>query len=203
MLSLADKMPLEAFTFVASFVEEVFAPVPSMAVLLLTGSFAALQDRPVLALIPLAIIAASGKTIGAMIVYFFSDKIGEAMVDRFGKFFGVTKESIHSLGQRLTGTPKDYLLLTILRALPIIPSSVMSIGCGILKIRFRLFLISTMIGTIFRDAIFIYIGYSGTEVFYSLITKSASLESLIQTVILVILVALFTYLYYRRGKREV
>ena len=61
MLSYINTLPLEAFVFIASFIEEVVAPVPSAAVLLLTGSFAAIQERPLLALIPLAIIAAVGK----------------------------------------------------------------------------------------------------------------------------------------------
>jgi len=200
LISYIEVLPLEIFVFIASFIEEVIAPVPSAAVLLLTGSFAAVQDITLLGLIPLAIIAALGKTLGAIIVYYFSDKIGGAVVTRYGKFFGVTHEAITAFGQKITGSPKDYLLLITFRALPIIPSAVVSIGCGLLKIPFRLFLVTTFIGTIVRDSIFLYIGYRGTQVLSAFATHSTNIESIIQTIFLTALVASLGYFYFKRGK---
>lgn len=200
MMSLIQTLPLEAFVFIASFIEEVIAPVPSAGVLLLTGSFAAIQERPVLGLIPLAIIAAIGKTIGAILVYYFSEKIGSTVLTKFGGFFNVSHEAITDFGQKITGSTKDYLLLTLFRALPIVPSSVMSIGCGLLKIPPRLFIISTFIGTIVRDSIFLYIGYEGTQLLSAIATHSTSIESLVQTLILATIVGALGYLYYKRKK---
>ena len=202
LLSFIHTLPLEAFVFIASFIEEVIAPVPSAAVLLITGSFAAIQERPVLALIPLAIIAALGKTIGAIIVYYFTDKIGGLTITKFGKFFNVSHAEIKDFGKKITGGPRDYLLLTLFRALPILPSSVVSIGCGILKIPARLFIITTFIGTIVRDSIFIYIGYRGTEILSSFAYKTTDVESLIQTAIIGVLLLFLGYLYFKRSKKS-
>lgn len=200
MLSMIHTLPLEAFVFIASFIEEVIAPVPSAAVLLLTGSFAAIQERPLLGLIPLAIIAAVGKTIGAILVYYFSEKIGGAVLTKFGGFFNVSREAIAEFGQKINGSTRDYLLLILFRALPIVPSSVVSIGCGLLKIPPRLFIITTLIGTILRDSIFLYIGYEGTQLLSAIATHSTSLESLVQTIILATVIAALGYLYYKRKK---
>ena len=188
--------------FIASFIEEVIAPVPSSAVLLLSGSFAAVQERTLLELIPLILIAALGKTIGAIMVYHLSDKIGGAVITRFGKFFGVTHEAITDFGQKITGSPKDYLLLITFRALPVIPSSVVSIGCGLLKIPFYLFLVTTLIGTILRDSIFIYIGYRGTQVLSDFATHSTNIESIVQTIFLAALTASLAYFYFKRKQEK-
>lgn len=200
LLSLINTLPLEIFVFIASFIEEVIAPVPSAAVLLLTGSFAAIQERPLLGLIPLAIIAALGKTIGAILVYYFSEKIGGAVLTKFGGFFGVSHVAITEFGQKITGSTKDYFLLTLFRALPIVPSAVVSVGCGLLKIPFRLFVITTLLGTIVRDSIFLYIGYEGTQLLSALATHSTSIESLVQTLLLASVIAAVGYLYYKRKK---
>jgi membrane protein DedA with SNARE-associated domain len=198
LLNYIEVLPLEIFVFVASFVEEVVAPVPSSAVLLMTGSFAAVQDRTLLELIPLALIAALGKTFGAILVYYLSDTIGGAVVTRYGKFFGVTHEAITAFGQKITGSPKDYLLLIAFRALPIVPSAVVSIGCGLLKIPHKLFLVTTLIGTIIRDSIFLYIGYRGTQVLSAFATNSTNIESVVQAIFLTALVATLAYFYFKR-----
>lgn len=202
LISYIEVLPLELFVFIASFIEEVIAPVPSSAVLLMTGSFAAIQERLLLGLVPLVLIAALGKTIGAILVYYLSDKIGGAIVTRYGKFFGVTHEAITNFGRNITGSPKDYLLLITFRALPVVPSAVVSIGCGLLKIKPKLFVVTTLIGTIVRDSIFIYIGYRGTQVLSAFATHSTNIESIVQTIFLTALVATLAYFYFKRNKVE-
>lgn len=193
LLGSIDKIPLELYVAIASFVEEVVAPIPSSAVLLSTGSFAAVQNYTLLELIPLVIIAAAAKSIGALLVYSISGRVGSVMVERYGRFFGVTTASIANLKQHVTGTPRDYVLLTILRALPIIPSAVLSIGCGILQIPLRLFFVSTVIGTIVRDALIIYVGFKGTAVLYQMAGGADQIESIIQSLVLLTLIAICSY----------
>ncbi|MBY0310355.1 VTT domain-containing protein [Patescibacteria group bacterium] len=201
LTSLIEAIPLELFAFIASFIEEVIAPIPSAGVLVLTGSFAAVQGRTVLELIPLVVIAAAGKALGAIIVYFFADKISHFVFRSFGKWFKVSSEEVSELGKRITGTPRDYLILTACRALPIIPSSAMSVGCGVLKIPFRLFMITTVIGTIVRDSVFIYAGYTGADFLKRLTEHSVSIESYVQLGIVSAVILVFIYIYVRRSRK--
>lgn len=198
LLSYIHTLPLELFAFVASFIEEVIAPIPSPTVMVMTGSFAALQDRALSALILIAIIAAVGKTIGALIVYFITDKMEDLIVTRFGRFFGVTHEEIERLGTKLGHGARDYLLLTFFRALPIMPSSVVSVGCGLLKVPLRLYIISTFLGTILRDSVYLYVGFVGTTALSSFVSKSSSIESIIQLLIVGAFAVLLGYLYIKR-----
>lgn len=200
LISFANYLPLEVFSAIASFVEEIIMPIPSPAVMMITGSIAALQHRPVYSLIILALFGAIGKLFGAMIVYFFSDKIEDLLATRWGKFFGLNHSDIEKFGKRLGNGWKDYFILTILRALPIIPSSVLSVGCGILKVEYRLFLISTFIGTIVRDSIYIYAGYIGTTTATSFIRQSSSIESIIQALVGILIFTGLIFAYFRRSK---
>jgi len=202
LITLAQIIPLELFTFVASFIEEVIAPIPSAGVLIITGSLAALQDRSLVDLIPLVLIAALGKSLGAIIVYFFSDKISRYFFSHFGTFLKVSDEEIAQFGARITGTTRDYLILTACRALPIVPSSAVSVGCGVLKIPFRLFIITTVIGTIVRDSVFIYAGYTGTDFLRRLTESTVDIESYLQIGIISTIALIFGYLYLRRRSKH-
>lgn len=200
-LSLAKELPLEWFVIIASFIEEVIAPVPALAVLMTTGSLAAIQGRTVPELLPLILLATIGKSIGAIIVYFLADKVGVLMVSKFGKFFEITPADIERLGSKITDGPRDYLILTLIRAAPIIPSSVVSVGSGLLKIPFRVYMVATVLGTIFRDGFFLYVGYTGTEFLSTLATDTDNVESLLQNGFILIVLMSLMYLFYRHRKK--
>lgn len=196
-------MPLEIFAPVASLVEEIIAPIPSPAVMVVTGSLAAIQGKTVYYLIFLALLGSAGKLIGSLFVYFVSDKVEDYFSGILEKFFGVTHEDIESFGKRLNGSYRDYFVMFLMRALPIIPSSVVSIGGGILKIPLRLFIVTTFLGSIVRDFIYIYFGYSGMAILENFLKQSETVESLIQLVVLVFIFALFAWLYLKRKKKSV
>lgn len=200
LLSYIHSLPLELFAFIASFVEEVIAPIPSPSVMMLTGSFASMNGYVLPGLIALTLIAACGKTLGAIVVYFVSNRAEDFIMRKFGKFFGVTTENVTAFGQKFGNGWRDYLLLTFFRALPIVPSSLVSIGSGLIKIPFKLFIIATFFGTVIRDGVYLYVGFVGTEFLHSLITKSTSVESIVEIFGLFLFVLFFGYLYLKRRK---
>ncbi len=197
LTSLLQMLPLEVFAFVASFVEEVLAPIPSPTVMILTGSAASVQMYPVYGLIILAIIAALGKTLGAILVYTIANKGEDIVLTKYSRFFPITHEEIENFGTKLSGGVRDYVVLTLLRAFPFMPSVVISVGSGILKINMRLFVISTFIGTIVRDSIYLYFGYVGTGILGEIISKSSSLETTIEFLVIAFVIILLGYLYFR------
>lgn len=183
VLGLASAMPLPLFAVVASFLEEVIAPIPSGAVLLGIGTLASLQGYPLLSLGVLALIATAGKTAGALVVYVIADKIEDFATSRFSRFLGVTHEELEQFGARLGNGWRDYVLLTALRAIPIVPSVVVSFGAGVLRIPLRLFITATVIGSFFRDLFFIVVGYLGLSAVLAFLEQSSAYESLVQYVV--------------------
>ncbi len=201
LISLSNYVPLEIFAPVASVVEEIIAPIPSPAVMVVTGSLAALQGKTIYYLVFLALLGSLGKLLGSLFVYFVSDKVEDYFSGILEKFFGVTHEDIESFGKKLNGGYRDYFVMFLMRALPIIPSSVVSIGSGILKIPVKVFIVGTFLGSIIRDFIYIYFGYSGISILGGFLKKSESVESWIQLAVLAFVFGLFTWLYLRRRKQ--
>lgn len=191
-------MPLFIFAPLASFIEEAIPPIPSPAIMIITGFLASVQNLSFYGLVILCLLGSVGKTFGAWFIYFIMDKVEDVLSGRFGKFIGVTHEDIESFGARLGKGPRDYIILTVLRALPVVPSTLISVGGGLLKVPLRLFLFTTLTGSIIRNAMYIYLGYVGVTVASSFIKNTASAESLIQIVVVLVIVIFLAIMYYKR-----
>lgn len=202
LMDWAQTVPLEWFTFAGSFVEEIVAPIPSPLVMTLTGSIAAAQSRPLEALLLLSIIGAAGKTCGAWIVYVIADKAEDLVFKRLGKFIGISHEEVVRLGKRFSGSPKDYLLMFVLRALPVMSTALVSVGSGVIRIRPRVYLVGTFLGTIVRDFFYLYVGWSGVEAYHRWVTGFDSVESILQAVMGGTIVCVFAGIVLYRHMRS-
>ncbi len=202
LISLAGRVPLEIFAPVASFIEEVIPPIPSPAVMIITGSLAAVQSRALASMVLLVVLAVVGKTLGALVVYFVADKVEDLFLGRFAKWFGVSHQSIEAFGAKLGQGPRDYLILTVLRALPIVPSSILSVGCGVLKVPIKLLVFSTVVGSLVRDALYIYFGFAGAELFKSFVDKTTTIESWLEVVIVLIIGLSLLWAWWHRRRKN-
>jgi membrane protein DedA with SNARE-associated domain len=197
---LSGHIPLFLFAPLASLLEEAIPPVPSPTIMMITGFLGLVQGYSIYGFIVLLLLGTLGKTIGAWIIYIIMDKVEDFLSTRFGKFVGLTHQDIEAFGARIGQGQRDYFILTFLRAVPIIPSTVLSVGGGLLKIPLRLFLFSTFVGSLFRNALFLYIGYLGTDIFESFVNKTNSAESFIQIIVAIGLIIFLGFLYYKRRK---
>ncbi len=202
LVSYSTKMPLELFAFFASVVEEIIAPIPSPVVMIVTGSLASIQGKTFIYLFVLTLIGALGKLLGSTIVYFIADKVEDLFSGILEKFFKVTHADIESFGKKFTGSSRDYVIMFLMRALPIIPSSLVSIGSGVLKIPLKVFVVSTLLGSIVRDFIYIYFGFAGISALGNFIKHSESIESYIQTISIAFIFVVFMIIYLKRRKVE-
>lgn len=199
LVSYAHTMPLEQFALFASFVEEVIAPIPSPLVMITTGSLASLQGYPLYGLVALAFVAMVGKTAGGLVVYFVADKAEDIIFkSRAARLFAITHEQIEALGARLGNGARDYVILILLRALPIVPSTIISVGSGVLKLPIRLYLTATIIGTLIRDGIYLYFGFVGVRTFHTFLKQTETIESYLQLVAIVAIAGTLGVLWHRR-----
>lgn len=201
-MSFVNTLSLEVFVFIASIIEEVIAPIPSPTVMVVAGSVAQLQERALFFLIPLAIIGALGKVIGAIFVYFISDKAEDFVLRRFGNFFNVSHDDVEAFGKRLGNGKRDYVLLTVLRALPFIPSVLLSVGSGVLKIPLPLFIFSTFFGTIIRDGFYLYAGFVGTEMLSAFVTQTSHMETYVEVFAAVVVISILVRMYFLKKKNR-
>lgn len=200
--NIADTMSLEMFCVVGGFLEEIIAPIPSPLVMMTAGTLAEYQKFGVSYLFWLAFLGSLGKTAGSWIIYAVTIKAEEFVLSRFGGFLGVDRDQIEELSAKLNKGWKDYVILTVLRALPFMPSSVLSVVCGLVKIKSKIFLITTFLGNLLRNLIFLYIGFEGKAAYESLINGLDSAESIAKVVILVLLAGGIGWVYLNRGKKK-
>jgi uncharacterized membrane protein YdjX (TVP38/TMEM64 family) len=131
-------------------------------------------------------------------VYTIADKAEDITTGKLGRYFGITQGQIEALGARVGTGFRGLVTLTVLRALPFIPSVLVSVGGGVLKVPLGSFMISTFLGTIIRDAFYLYAGYAGVHLLGAFISHSGSLETLIEIGVVVLVLAFLGYRLYKR-----
>jgi len=199
---LSTRVPVEIFTFVGAFLEEVVAPIPSPLVMTIAGSIADSQGKAILFLLWLALIGAVGKSIGAILIYFIADKAEDIVIQRFGKFIGVSHKEIENIGRHFNGTEKDFLLILLARAIPIMPTAPISFISGIIKINQRKYLSATFLGLLVRNMFYLMVGYLGHEAYSNVIEGLDSIESIVQVLMAVALAGLVGWIYIKRKKTD-
>lgn len=197
--SYAQKVPVEVFSLLGTFIEEVIAPIPSPFVMATAGSIAAIQSKPFVFLVWLSFIGAIGKLFGALILYFVADKAEDLVVVKFGKFLGVNHNDVEKIGQILS-KPRGTFFLFLIRATPVIPSAPISAIAGILKVEIKTYLLATFFGTLIKNIIYSLVGYSGLETYRMVLNGVDQIETLIEIVIAFVFLAILGVLYYRRSK---
>jgi len=201
--TLAYTIPLDVFAFIGSFMEEIIAPIPSPLVMITAGTLAHTQNHTLLYLFWLALAASFGKTIASWLYYVLADKTEDLILTRFGKFIGVSHNEIESIGKHFNGTWRDDVVLLVVRALPIMPTSLVSVVCGFIKLNMRTYIQSTFIGYFIRSFIFLYIGYIGIATYGNVSSSLASIESFVKIVIGAGLVLFLVWIFYKRGKGKI
>lgn len=198
---LSETVPVELFAPIASFIEELIAPIPSPFVMTLSGSMAAAQGSPFWYLFVIAAIAAVGKLLASLILYVIADKAEDVILSKMGRFIGVSHQQVENFGKRFTGRPRDYVTLFLIRAAPFIPSAPISLLSGILALPKKLYIISTYFGTIVRDFIYLYIGFTGIEAANAITHGFEGASSVITVIMAVVAVGILAWILIKKYKK--
>lgn len=195
---MAQAVPLPVFVMIGGIVEEIIAPIPSPLVATLAGSIASAQKMGVPYLLWICLLASIAKTVGAYIFYVIGDKLEDVAVPRLGKYIGVRHEDLERFGEHFKGTWKDGVILLLLRSIPVMPSTPISLICGMLKINVRTFFVATAIGFYIRNLCFMLLGYTGLAAMGSLMEGIDTAETLLKIVIVAGGAAVIGWLYWKR-----
>ena len=131
-------------------------------------------------------------------MYFLADKVEDVVLSRVGKFVGITHKEVEKFGQRFSGHWRDFFTLLVIRSTPIIPSAPISLVCGFVRIDFKYFVVATFFGTIIRDFVYLYFGYTSIQAAEELMQGMEGLESIMQLALAAIGALLVGYIIYRR-----
>jgi len=179
--NLAHHVDPVVFVFVGSFVEEIFAPIPSPLVMATTAALAQTLQMSWAAILWTLVVAAASKTLSSLLVYWLADKSEDFLIGKLGGYVGLSSTMIEGVGRWVGKGYWDDLVLLLMRSLPILPSIVVSAACGVFKINMRTYLWTTFVGTFIRNGIFfaiVYFGWDQAEVVWTFMDERVELLAL-------------------------
>ena len=195
-MNIISQIPVELIVFFGSIIEEIFPPLPSPILIIISKIVTYNQKFTVPYILLLTSIATFGKTVGSFFIYFLADRTEDLVTSRFGKWLNISHKSVEDIGRRFNGSWKDIFILIFLRAIPIIPTTPLSFVCGIIKLNIRTFIATAFIGSFIRIFLLLYLGVAA---YRSLITNTNNAAEVLLVFIMICLVGWF---YYKRKGRS-
>lgn len=191
--------------FGAAILEEVISPIPSALVQGVAGVilFAGVALSPASIghfLWTVSFASALGVTIGSLPYVWLARKIGLLLVEKYGKWIGVTHADIEKLRLKLEKTKWDSALFVGLRAFPLVPSVALAVYGGITEMNIFKYMALSMIGVFIRATVIGAIGwFAGNEI--SVITAGVSrLENL--GLIVIIFIGASWWIWKKKQKKK-
>ncbi len=192
----------------ASFTEEIIAPLPSPVIMtsagffILEGPFS--YDFLFILVFLIAIPYAIGVTVGSFLFYGALYFFGERVVNKWGKWFGVSWDDIERLRGRMKRTYWDEGTLFFLRIVPLVPSVVLASMCGFIKMRLITYTLITLAGVSIRTCFFASLGWYLGETYRRHADRIAEIESIVAYTFLFLLSAflVFVLIYTQRRSRN-
>lgn len=192
--------------FGASILEEVFSPIPSSLVQTTAGifimggtavSFAGFMKLLFLVSLP----AGLGVTIGSLPYVWAMRRYGTVGIEKYGKYIGVTKTDLDKWEQKTHTTYWDDIVFIGMRAFPVIPSVMLALYAGMVRMNYvRYFFLSTA-GVVIRATGLGLVGWLiGTTV--TSITSIVNYGEQLGLVIVALAILWYIYKYYT-NKRAV
>lgn len=141
--------------FGASIVEELISLIPSS--LVQTGAGIIIMNGQVLSVVSvlklilqISIPAALGVTIGSLPYVWLARKFGIKIIDRWGKWIGVSVTDIKQLEEKLAKSKWDDIVFVGMRAFPVIPSVALAVYGGIIEMSWIRYIVLSFIGVFIR-----------------------------------------------------
>ncbi|MCM2325431.1 MAG: VTT domain-containing protein [Candidatus Woesearchaeota archaeon] len=173
-------------------IETVIVPLPS-PLIIMTAGFILIPHgtivQIILAALWISVIAGIAQTFGSYLLYGIGYFGGKPIIQRYEKLHGVSWKEIQQFEKKFKGKNESFMIF-LLRALPIMPLSVISGLAGIMKIDFKRYTIMTFFGTVPRNIVLALCGFFFSG-FYEIIAKRIDNAETIMTVFAVLLICLY------------
>ena len=155
-LKLLIGINLYGGAFLVALIETIFPPIPSEVVMPLAGYIASLGNYGYFGLLIVILCATLGATIGAVVIYYASLKLGRFCILKYGKYFLINQENLSAAERWFEKYGAKAVFFG--RMAPGIRELV-SIPAGFSKMDFKKFLFYTIIGTFIWTAFLVSLGF--------------------------------------------
>lgn len=174
-------------------IETIIVPLPS-PLIVMTAGFILIKQGSIFSIIfsalKISIIAGLAQTIGSYLLYYIGFFGGKPIIQKYKKWHGVSWNDIKKFQLKFAKKRKEEVTLFFLRALPIMPLSVVSGVAGIMKIDIKKYTISTFLGVIPRNFVLALCGFFFSG-FYEIIAKKIDNAETLMTIIIILLIGIY------------
>ena len=192
--------------FIGVMIEQIIVPIPSPLIIMGAGAILispglSIPDALLHILWTIVLPGSIASTLGSYIGYMVSYYGGKALVLRFQRFLGVDWEEIGNLEKRFQGK-KEAIAIFFSRAIPVFPISLVSIFAGLLRVPLKPFTVYTFFGSIFRCFFLAFVGWWIGATYEKVATRLNSAETFVSILMLIGMVGVLAYLYYKLRKKK-
>ncbi len=201
--SIGDNGPLAIF--LGGLIEQVIVPIPSPLITMAGGFLLVPQEISLInaakgVVLQIALPYTIAATLGLGIVYFIAYFGGKPLIDKFEGWLGFSWHNIEQLQERFRGNWWDEVLIVLLRAIPVMPISLVSGVAGAIRFPIPQFYLFSMIGIFLRSLILGFIGWQTGEAYKALAGGVDQVESYVTVAMVIIIAGLLLWGYKKREK---
>lgn len=191
--------------FFVSLIEEIIVPIPSSFILLAAGFFLLPVGEPFTqvlmdSLFKIVIPGSIGLTLGSVVIYMVGYLGGEPAILKWGKWFGVSWKEVEGVQKNITRGFWDEVLILGSRTLPILPQSLISFVCGVIRYPPHPFIVMTFFGTVIRTFFLSLLGWSFGEAYVLYSSELSSIGNWIIAILAILIVAFIAYRILKKRK---
>ena len=193
--------------FLLGVTEEIIIFIPSSIIFAATG-FLLIDPHingfyaTVISVFKIGLPGALGVTMGSFLFYWLVYWGGKPLVKRWGKYIRLDWQRIENLNRKFARGHIDEVALLSLRALPILPVSTVTVFCGLIRLNWREFFITTFFGTLVRITGLSLLGWYLGKEYEKYVWQIATLEKYFVIAIILTLFIGFIYFYVRQKKSQ-
>jgi membrane protein DedA with SNARE-associated domain len=155
-------------------IEEVVVPIPSPIIPMAAGALIVRAETLLPALIEIffrvALPASIASVISSYFVYGIAYFGGKPVLERWGKYLDVSWEEAEELEEKFVGRNEKYYV-ALLRAIPIVPLSLISGSAGLFRMNWKQYGIWSFIGMMPRNFVLALIGWYARDGFLALANR--------------------------------
>jgi len=174
-------------------IETIIVPLPSPLIVMAAG-YILIQPGSFFSIflnaLWISLVAGLAQTIGSYLLFYIGYYGGRPVIEKYEKYHGVSWTDIKNFQKKFSKKRKEEYTLFLLRALPIMPLSVISGVAGILEMNPKKYTIATFLGVIPRNLMLALLGFYFGELYHVMAGQIDNAES-IMTFILVMLILLY------------
>ena len=187
--------------FIAAFAETIFPPIPSELIFPLAGFVGFKSNFTYFETFLMASSGAVGATIGAIVIYLVSFKIGRIAIVKLGKYVFVNEKKIESAERWFE---KYGVYAVFLGRMAPGVRELISVPAGIARMPFAKFVTFTFFGSLIWSVILVFLGYFLGDSWESLSETLSDYFTVISVLVLLsIAIVIFYYVYYRKRRDRI